>query len=410
MTIAAAPYVRPPALKIALLFVGLYAGQGIVGSLVQSALPVVMRAQGVGLDKIGWLSLLFLPWVVKFLWAPLLDRYSAARSLGRRRSWILLCQAVVIACLAVSTFVPPSVNFDLLILLLVVAIFFAATQDTATDAFAVEVLEPERRRLGGSAQVAGGYLGFALGIGLWLPIYQHFGWAPAMGAMVACMILGSLPLWLSGSLDAPVSPAPTNRRSALVAAFKDPLIRRGLLFIVIYQIGSRLGVAMLGPYFVDAGLPIETIGYVKGSIGPLVGFTGALTGGWLLKRVSNETAMRLAALMHGGVYIALATAAYLDVRSLPILATLGMLEAFSFSLIFVALYTAMMGWCRSSRVGTDFAILQSADALLAVAASVLAGQIGHNFGHAANFALSAGLLLVAGLFAMRHLPASHSSC
>ncbi|KJV11007.1 hypothetical protein VZ95_01215 [Elstera litoralis] len=387
-----------------MLFVGLYAGQGVVGSLVQSGLPVVMRSNGIGLDRIGWLGLLFLPWVLKFLWAPVLDRYGIW-SLGHRRSWILLCQALTISALAAAAFLSPTEGLIGVALLLGGVICIAATQDTATDALAVEALAPEKHLLGGTMQVAGGYLGFALGIGLWLPIYQHIGWSAAMLAAAGCVLLGSLPLWLAGNIEGPQRRSAVHATGApLKASFASPTIRRGLLFIVFYQVGSRIGIAMLGPFFVDAGLSLDTIGLIKGTVGPLVGFAGALASGWLLKFATPRTALQLAALLHAAVYLALAGVAATGVGDPTVLGVLGALEAFSFSLVFVALYTAMMGWCSPIRAGTDFAVLQSADALLAVIASLVAGQIGHSFGHSVNFALAAGLLTIAAFPAMRLLP------
>lgn len=399
----AAPARPPSSLKIALLFAGLYAGQGVVGSLVQSALPVVLRDQGVGLDKIGWLGALFLPWVLKFLWAPVLDRYSWPR-FGHRRSWILACQSLVILMLVIAAFVPPAVNFTLLAVVLVLAIIAAATQDTATDALAVETLPVDRRSFGGAAQVAGGYLGFVLGIGLWLPIYVQAGWTIATLVAAGCILIGSIPIWTAGSFEAaPV--APEKRKDlGLIAALKSPLVQRGMLFVLIYQLGSRLGLAMLGPFFVDAGMALDTIGYVKGTAGPLIGFGGALLSGFLLARFETKTALKAAALLHACIYAALAVIAFLDIRNLTLIAVLGAMEAFTFSLIFVALYTAMMGWCSPQRAGTDFSLLQSADALLAVVASIIAGQIGHHFGHGVNFTLAAGILVLAVLLAMRLLP------
>lgn len=396
----------PPALSLPTLILSfgtLYTAQGVIGSIVQSALPVVLRDQGVGLDQIGWLGVLFLPWVVKFLWAPLIDRFSWPR-LGHRRGWILIAQGgtslVALALIGLSP--SPTSTLTGLGVALMIAMILAATQDTATDGLAVTLLNPDQRRLGGAVQIAGGYLGLLAGVGLWLPLYHYAGWSAAM-VLTAGLCLLALVL-VAFSLPADHLPSPASAGIGLIAALKRPLIRRGLLFILIYQIGSRQGVAMIGPFLVDAGLGVDQIGLVKGTLGPALGFLGALLGGIWLKRLEPTLALILFALLHAVIYGGLALCVWADWHDPWLIGGLAALEAFGFALIFVALYSAMLGWCHPGRAGTDFALLQSADALLAVLASILAGQIGQHFGHGVNFALSAALLLLAAPLVPRLLP------
>ncbi|NIJ43012.1 MFS transporter (putative signal transducer) [Parvibaculum indicum] len=382
---------------IALLF-GLYAAQGTLGSMVQTALPTVLRDEGARLDTLGYLHLLFLPWALKFLWAPFVDRFYIAE-IGRRRSWILVCQISIIAAFALMAFLSPIGQLPLLLTILAIAIIFGATQDTATDALAVEALRRDRHMLGGSAQVAGGYFGFIVGIGVWLAVFAHAGWTWAMLLMVACLGVMTMPTVLSGRMvsDAPSPDAPAP--VSLLASLGRPELRLAIVLVLVYQFGGRLGIALTGPFLVDAGLPLDTIGWLRGGAGAAVGIAGAVFAGAVFRRLSTGSALCICALLHALSFAALSAIAltrHFDETAI-ILACLA--QAAAFSLTFAVLYSAMMGWCLPERAGTDFALLQSADALLAIVAGVLAGLVSEGLGHGTNFALAALFLFFAAFAA-----------
>ena len=115
---------------LGLLFAALYTAQGLTGSLVHSALPTILRQEGAALGDLGLLYLLFLPWALKFLWAPLVDRFSW-QALGHRRSWILLCQAGLVAVALAAALLDPARQLGWLLALLFVTALLAATQDIA---------------------------------------------------------------------------------------------------------------------------------------------------------------------------------------------------------------------------------------------------------------------------------------
>ena len=390
------------------IFAGLYAAQGITGSLVQTALPTAMRAGGVRLDHLGLLSLLFLPWALKFLWAPVVDRRFSPR-FGRRRSWIIPCQAALVACMALAALLPPAqALFPLLGLLLIVACL-AATQDTATDALAIETLQGMRRRLAGATQVAGGYFGFVIATALWLPLFSVAGWAPAMLVLSVALALLSLPTLLSpADLEAHAVPQPEHRIGVL-SALRRPDFRHALLFIIVFQFGARLGIALLGPFLVDAGLSLSTIGWLKGIGGAGAGISGAVLGSLLLKRIPATRALSWIALGHACCFVALGLAAQSGQRDPVLIGALILLQGCMMSLTFVALYTTMMSWCDPGQAATDFALLQSADAILAILCGIAAGWISQSFGHGVNFAGAGLALLLAALAASRFMPPARPS-
>lgn len=383
------------------LLAGLYAAQSVTGSMVQTALPVVLRDAGMPLDQIGYLAVLFLPWALKFLWAPLIDRFLS------ERTWILSCQLGIILCFLAATALPPQTHMDALAAVLLVMGFFAATQDVATDSLAVRASDAESRGLASGASTAGAYLGFLIGGGLWLVVYQHAGWAVSMAAMAGFVCLLTIPVFLSGGLAAPRSKmASTSRMAGLRRTITNRALMHGLVFLVVYQIGLRMGSALTGPYLVDKGIALDTIGLLRGAGGAVAGFIASSLGALLVQAAGIPRSIVIAAMLNVLLLAALALAEFTG-SATPMLA-LGLLlvqvGAVAFS--FVALYAAMMNWCNPEQTATDFAALQSIDAILAIAASSVAGLLGSAFGYGWLFAASAVFILAAILLAPRTLGAS----
>src|SRR3954467_9215421 len=117
----------------------LYFAQGLPYGFFSLLLPVLMRSAGVSLSKIGLLALLVLPWALKFLWAPYLDRRWIP-SLGRRRTWILAMQVAATVVLAAISLIPGTERIEFLLVAVFILNLIAATQDIATDGLAVELL------------------------------------------------------------------------------------------------------------------------------------------------------------------------------------------------------------------------------------------------------------------------------
>ncbi|MGR7997864.1 hypothetical protein [Xanthobacter sp. ZOL 2024] len=141
----------------------LYLTQGIPIGFLFEALPVLLRQRDVPLEAIAFLPLAALPWIFKFLWAPLVDNRFSHR-LGRRRSWILPMQTVLVAALAVCAFLPPTAqNVGLLLASFLVGSVAAATQDTASDGLAAESLTGARLATANALQAGGMMAGFMLG-------------------------------------------------------------------------------------------------------------------------------------------------------------------------------------------------------------------------------------------------------
>jgi MFS transporter, PAT family, beta-lactamase induction signal transducer AmpG len=280
------------------LLTALYFVQGMPFGFQATALPVYLRSHGVSVATIGFLGLLSLPWMLKVLWAPLVDRYGSAR-FGRRKSWIVPLQVALALTAAAAAFV--SIERELTLLLALVFLFnlFAATQDIAVDGLAVDTLRPEELGLGNAAQVVGYKLGMLTGGGLLVWASQSIGWSGLFLAMAALSLLVML-ITLLAREPAALEPSEARLHWPLFARqAKEALSQPGtgwlLLFIATYKLGESMSDVLYKPFLVDVGIRPEQIGLWVGTWGLLASLLGSLAGGVLAARLPLLWALGLTA-------------------------------------------------------------------------------------------------------------------
>ena len=259
------------------LLISLYLSQGLPFGFFTQALPALMREQGISLKGIGLSSLLALPWALKFLWAPLVDR-TRGGFLGPRRSWIIplhILSMVVLGCIA---FADPTVSLSWVLLGVLAINACASTHDIATDGLAVEMLKPEERGLANGIQVGAYRLGMILGGGVLLLFLATLGWRNAFFVMCACMGVALMPIALYSEAPTQRSPSPSTRL-ALAGYFKHNHAWTWVLVIVLFKGLDSLVGPMVKPMMVDAGYSLSTIGYIQGVAGSVAALVGAVIGG-----------------------------------------------------------------------------------------------------------------------------------
>jgi MFS transporter, putative signal transducer len=377
---------------IVLAIGGLYVGQSLIGGLTFIALPSVLRERGLPLDQIGLTYLAVLPWALKFLWAPAVERYRLPYTGPARSRAIVLATTLISALGLVAVGLTGPVAFVPLIAVFVLIAFSASTGDIACDGHAVETLAQAHHGWGNAAQVGGAYLGSALGSGLFLVLVARLDWQLATFAMAGLLVVLALPFLLT---PAPAAPAKRTHQPSLKEALKRPEMRSGLLLAAIYVPAQKWGVAMLGAYLVDSGLDLESIGLVNGIGGLAVGFACALLGGALVRLLGARSVLVLALVLQTLSLAGLAFAAW---RGLPQPLVLALALASSSGIMalgFVALYARFMALSDPRQAGVDFTLLQCMDGLVSMAGGIGAGWVSQHFGYGVCFALAAGVALIA---------------
>ncbi|KRD60485.1 MFS transporter [Ensifer sp. ENS10] len=384
MAIDAKPSTRPSPAAIFFAVGGLYVAQSVIGGLTMLGLPAVLRTQGLPLDQIGLVYLTVLPWALKFLWSPQVERYRLP-AIGRNRSAVIVIAggALSATMLAVLGLLGPERLAPVLACLVFIALF-TSTVDIACDGFAVETLAEEHHGWGNAAQVGGSYVGSAIGAGLFLVLVDWFGWAPAVWVMALVVLLLGLP-FLFGPGSRPTS-ATRSHVPSLKAALRRPEVRKGLLLAAIYVSAQKWGLAMLGPFLIDYGFDLASVGVLNGVGSMIVGFGGALFGGLLVRLCGAATILIGALLLQVTMLVAFAYVGAPLVMTLAVASSSGVM-----AIGFVALYAQFMGWADPRQAGVDFTLFQCVDSLVGMAGGLGAGWIAERFGYAAFFLCAAGV-------------------
>jgi MFS transporter (putative signal transducer) len=368
-------------------------GQSIIGGVTFSALPSVLRDRGLHLDQIGLTYLAVLPWVLKFLWAPAIERYRLpSTGPSRSRSIVLIGRLISAVCFVLAAVIGPT-NFAPLMAIFIVVAFAASTVDIACDGHAVESLSERYHGWGNAAQVGGAYLGSAIGSGLFLVLVARVDWIQAMIVMAVLLLLLGLPFVLSPAIT-PVDAR--SHRPSLRDALRRTEMRKGLALAALYAVSQKWGLAMLGPFLVDSGLDLDSLGIVNGAGGMILGFGCALLGGALVRSWGARAIMVLALVLQALTLSGLAAAAWNGGASQLLLLGLALGSSSAImALGFVALYAQFMTLSDPRQAGIDFTLLQCMDALVSMIGGIGAGWIAQHFGYSACFGLAAFLVILA---------------
>jgi PAT family beta-lactamase induction signal transducer AmpG len=369
-----------------LILLSLYVAQGMPTGFLQQALPVVMRSRGLSLEEIGLASALALPWSLKLLWAPWIDRTLSPRV------WITAMQVAAVGLLLVLSAFDPGVAPAATMALLLGLNTVSATQDIATDGLATRTLTSELRGAGNSVQVAGFRVGMILGGGALLFVYGRLGWTGAMVGMAAWTALCSLPLLAAPSMGA--------RAAALSAPsprwwgwFRLPGAGPWVGLLAAWKVGDYLASGMLRPWMVDHALSTDDIAWRVGILGFAAGLAGAAAAGAATRALSRRAALAgFGALQASGV-AAYAAVVGLDHVGHGLTAAI-VYEHFVGGLGTVALFTAMMDASRVEEAGADYTAQASVVVLTSGLASALSGVIAERAGYNVLFITAAAAALI----------------
>ncbi|WP_019506644.1 MFS transporter [Pleurocapsa sp. PCC 7319] len=378
------------------LLASLYVAQFLPVAFFGQTLPIFLRQQGVSLELIGLTSLLSLPWTLKVLWSPLIDRYGWTRW-GHYKFWIILMQSLMGIAIAICAFINLETDFTLLLAVMLIAITLAATQDIATDALAIELLKPAERGFGNSIQGAGGYLGGILGGGVILILLDTWGWTRSLLVMALGVFLLIFPVLFhrenvtNPKIDYELS------FSALVGFFRQPGMVRWILILVVYMMGVTITSTMSRPLLVDLGMSMTDIGVMNGIVSFGGGFVGSILGGFLVKPLGRKRG-----LIVFGILMTVAISTWilptLGFASLPVLYLISTGLHFAYSMACVPMFAIAMDNSRQGKAGFDYTLQVTIIFIGSLMASSLSGFIAEAFGYISAFAIAATLCLLGVLF------------
>jgi MFS transporter, PAT family, beta-lactamase induction signal transducer AmpG len=257
--------------------------------LLINLLPAWLRSEGVDLRSIGMFALIQLPFTWKFFWAPLLDRY-APPVFGRRRSWMLAMQVLLLVSIPAFGALRPQLDLWTIAYLATAVAFFAATQDIALDAYRRELLPDSELGLGNAIYIQAYRVSSLVPGALALVLADHFPWQTVFVVTALFMLLGIVNTLLI-SEPALARPAPRTLAEAVIEPFHEFITRAGwrralliLAFIFFYKLGDSMATALATPFYLDMGFSKSEIGLIAKNAGLWASVVGGLLGGlWMLK-------------------------------------------------------------------------------------------------------------------------------
>jgi PAT family beta-lactamase induction signal transducer AmpG len=382
------------------ILAGLYLAQSIPSYLFAAALPPILRQQGVSRSAIGLIAILFIPLVLKFLWAPYVDRF---RPMARRHraGWIIITQLGTILCLAALAFTDPTNMKTVLIIGFAVSLL-VSTQDIATDGYATKNLAPEDRGIGNAIQGGAIAIGVVLGGTLSLVLYDRIGWTATVLVVAA---VSALPLFAAFAMRErdPLGASAQTVRPSILAFLRRPEAREILIIALIYRASEGLVKAMEGPYLVDRGVPLDWIGYISGGGAVTAGLAGSAVAALLLRRIGTGGVLVLLGGLRTVCFLLFALHALGVVTGYTPLFGAALFQTLIRYMEIVALYSLFMSVSSSDQPGTDFTILACAQLIVFLIGSLSAGVLADKLGYGPLFLLATAISALAVAVTFRQL-------
>ena len=366
-----------------LLLFWLYLSQSLSEAFVFLALPVILRDAGLSLEKISLIYIGGVIWTLKFLWAPFMNRTRFGR-FGHYKIWLIISQLGLFATVAALSATDNLLDNYALILAFVLCIaVLAATQDNAAGAVACRLLPKESHGAGGTVQVVGGMLGFLLGGGVVLILFDTVSWKISNYVVAAAVFVA---LIFIVRFDENELKGGTNERAAsvnfarIVSFWRGDGMGRWAWMICTLPVCVTMTWAIANPMLVDMEVPIREIGWALHIVAPLVGLAVSLPIGFLMRRWRRDRIFMcypvlqlvalslLFAVVSGGVEGIGLYSALLAVYALDVL-FFGLISAFAF------------GHVKAGSEAIDYSVQISLYGIVAEAVAVLslilAGQYGY---------------------------------
>jgi len=349
--------------------------------LTSTLLQAWMKKAGIDLTMIGLMALVGLPYTLKFLWAPFLDRFTIF-SMGRRRGWLLLAQIALVFSIAGLGFINPAQNPVVMVLAALLVTFSSASQDIVVDAYRREDLADEELGLGSSFYINGYRIGMLLASGGGLILADYLSFKTAYMIMAACM----LPAIITTILTPEPSIAagtPKTMREAIVEPLSEYFSRENavliLAFILLYKIGDTMASAITTPFYLDLGFSMKEIGAIVKVFGLGATISGSLIGGMLMLRMGINRSLWVFGFLQGISVAGFAVLARIG-YSLPALSGVIAFENLTGGMG-TAAYAAFMGSITNKKfTATQYALLSSLMGVPRVLASAPTGFLAKHMG------------------------------
>ena len=363
---------------------------GLPLALTGGTLQAWMTVAGVDLRTIGVFALVGLPYTIKFLWSPLMDRF-VPPWLGRRRGWMIATQLSLFVGILAMAFSSPEHSVSTLAVVALLVAFASASQDIVVDAYRTDLLHEKERGAGTAVYVTAYRIAMLVSGALALILSEQIGWRNTYVLMAVFMAVGMMGA-LSGPEPAVDGRPPATLREAVWGPLHDFFSRSGavviLLFIVLYKLGDAYAGTLTTAFLIrGAGFSPTDVGTVNKGLGLISVIVGAAVGGSLMVRLGLFKALLLFGLLQAVSNLSFMVLAWLG-KSYPMMIFAVAFENLSGGMGTSAFVAFLMGLCNHRYSATQFALLSSLAVLGRVFVSPSSGYIVEITGWAVFFLIT----------------------
>jgi len=384
-----------------------YFAQGLPYSLIAVIPTVMFRDLGADLSTIGFLSLLNIPWVIKFLWAPFVDSNSTFRK------WIYsteLLLTLAVSMIALSLFYE---GLAVVTVLLLLGAVMSATHDIAVDGYYMTSLDEISQKKEIGFRVLAYRLALAFGSGVIISIGTIFSWRCAFGTAAFFML--NIYFFHKFFLPEPLSAKPStpnnlkNFKTAFSTFFKRENIVHIVMFIVFLRAGEYLLGLMRGPFMVDLGIKVH-IGWISGGVAIPATILGAISGGYIIsKKGIDLTAVpiilfqNLTNLLYAALAFHFADKIITDNFGIAAVALVNAIESFSSGMGTALLMIFLINLCAKEFKAAHYAIGSGLMALSGALLNSFGGIVAESTGYGWFFVISFLAAMPAVIFFRKEL-------
>ncbi len=362
------------------LFLGFSSGLPL--ALSGGTLQAWLTVEGVDIETIGLFTLVGLPYTLKFLWSPLLDRFTVPL-FGRRRGWIWVFQALLLILIfAMSMVSPVKVPWVLAFLAFGLA-FASSSQDIVVDAYRTEVLREKERGFGAAVSVTGYRIAMLVSGALALILSEVLGWRTTYMIMAGLMFVGMMAAWLGPEPEDPGTPPKTMRE-----AVRDPLLeffsRDGawlmLALIVLYKLGDAFAGSLTTSFLIrGVGFSVGEVGAINKGMGLAATIVGALFGGALMAHLGLYRSLLLFGILQAVSNLSFMVLAMVGKNYAMLVFTIAF-ENLAGGMGTAAFVAFLMTLCHHNFTATQFALLSALASLGRVYVGPVSGELVAGFG------------------------------
>ncbi|EIM73538.1 major facilitator superfamily protein [Nitratireductor aquibiodomus RA22] len=367
----------------------LYASYGLVLGFVQGGVGPVLVSGGLPVELAGFSAILFLPMGLAFLWSPFIERWRIA-GLPRATGWIVVSQTLAFLLLMVVA-IGEDWNLGVLLVLGLGITIAMATMDVQFEGLVVQRVPDGLRSTAAAVKLATFTLGAVSGGGLLVGLFERIGWQGTFLSMAAFLavsvaFLKLLPVQPSRELTSP----PVN----LGAIVRRPVFLRRLVSIAAFLAACFLLFGLNRVALVDIGVPLETVGWLVGTVAPLMGLPVIALSGALARRIGSGRTLLL--FLSAGAACGVAWSVAAAVQSTTLAVGFTIVGASVLAGAYVVLLGALLKWSAGERPATDYAIFYGLGNLSAMVPMAGAGFLAAQVGWSAYYLIATCALLAAG--------------